>query len=73
MLVATACLLFEGAPAIAGGSRLGSLLLGEEAGGYALVGVLAFLLGATVTLLCVKLSKKDPPNEKTQKNGKAEE
>ena len=38
----------------AGGTVYGSLLLGREAGGYVLAAVIAFVLGVTVTILCLK-------------------
>ena len=37
------------------GTVYGSFLLSAEAGGYVLATVLAFTLGVTVTILCVKL------------------
>ncbi len=40
------------------GSVYGSYLLSEEAGGYVLTGVLAFLLGIAFTLLCLSLRNK---------------
>jgi len=36
----------------------GSLLLGQEAGGYVLAAVIAFALGVTVTLLCIYMRKR---------------
>ena len=41
----------------ADGSVYGSFLLSMEAGGYVLVGVLAFCLGAALTLLCLWINK----------------
>ena len=40
------------------GSFLASFLLGSEAGGYVLVGVIAFLTGAVITVLCIRYKKK---------------
>lgn len=39
------------------GTLYGSFLLSQEAGGYVLVALLAFVLGVTVTLLCQKFGK----------------
>ena len=36
------------------GTVYGSLILGREAGGYVLAAVIAFVLGVTVTILCLK-------------------
>lgn len=36
----------------------GATLLSEEAGGYVLVGVLAFAAGVVLTLLCIRQRKK---------------
>lgn len=64
MSVATLCLavLFfiavlkcSGSPAMATeGNVYASFLMGSEAGAYVLVGIIAFLLGAVVTLICYK-------------------
>ncbi|MBR3635054.1 MAG: hypothetical protein IKN47_02565 [Lachnospiraceae bacterium] len=35
-------------------SVYGSFLLGRQAGGYVLVSVIAFILGVTVTLVCIR-------------------
>lgn len=52
------------------GTVYGSFLLSAEAGGYVLTAVLAFVLGVSVTLLCVK--KKNihttPPKGENEKN-----
>ncbi len=40
------------------GSVYGSFLLSREAGGYVLVALIAFVLGVTVTLLCLHYRKK---------------
>ncbi len=49
-------------------SLYGSFLLSPEAGGYVLVGVLAFALGIVITLLCLKLRR-----QKTEENEKEDE
>ena len=41
------------------GSVYGAFLLSPEAGGYVLAAVIAFALGVTVTLLCLKWKKED--------------
>ena len=46
------------------GSVYGSFLLSQEAGGYVLAAVVAFVLGVMVTLLCLKLK-----NQRWQSNG----
>ena len=47
-------------------SFYGAFLLSQSAGGYVLAGVIAFLLGAVVTLLCIRSQKRikgpDPPD-----------
>ena len=48
--------VFDGASG--GGSRYGSLILSTPAMGYVIIGVLAFLLGICVTLLCVHLARR---------------
>lgn len=40
------------------GSVYGSFLLSREAGGYVLIGLIAFVLGVSVTLLCLHCRKK---------------
>ena len=67
-LLAVTALLSGGSPAPAG-TVYGSSILSPSAGGYVLIGVLAFALGATVTLLCVRyrgkrLAKSEPEEEK---------
>ncbi len=42
-------------------SYYGAFLLTPQAGGYVLIGVIAFALGAVFTLLCKHLSKKNKP------------
>ena len=39
------------------GSVYGSFLLSREAGGYVLIGLIAFALGVAVTLLCLRYRK----------------
>ena len=39
------------------GSVYGSFLLSREAGGYVLIGLIAFVLGVAVTLLCLHYRK----------------
>ncbi|MBQ0134292.1 MAG: hypothetical protein KBS46_04090 [Clostridiales bacterium] len=39
------------------GSVYGSFLLSREAGGYVLIALIAFVLGVTVTLLCLHYRK----------------
>ena len=41
--------------AYSGNTVYGAFLLGREAGGYVLASVIAFVLGITVTLLCLKI------------------
>ena len=70
-LAATVVLLPDRSTETPVGSVYGSFLLSMEAGGYVLVGVLAFALGAALTLLCLhlnKLRKSEKQNEKTEKN-----
>ena len=70
LLTAIAVLPGRSAEAPAG-SVYGSFLLSMEAGGYVLVGILAFALGAAITLLCVHINKernkKRTASEKKQK------
>ena len=49
---------------VSAGSVYGAFLLGQEAGGYVLTAVIAFVLGVTVTLLCIKF--------KNLRNGRGE-
>lgn len=50
-------------------SVYGAFLLGEEAGGYVLVAFIAFVLGITVCLLCLRhRNRGDPKNDGTQTN-----
>ena len=50
------------------GSVYGSFLLSMEVGGYVLVGVLAFVLGVAITLLCVYLSRDKNRKQKESEN-----
>ncbi|MBQ3390761.1 MAG: hypothetical protein IJG57_06810 [Firmicutes bacterium] len=49
-----------------GESFYGAFRLSQSAGGYVLAGVIAFILGAVVTLVCLKSQKRikgpDPPD-----------
>ncbi len=56
-LLAVTALLSGGSPAPAG-TVYGSSILSPSAGGYVLIGVLAFALGVVVTLLCVRWREK---------------
>ena len=70
-LAATVALLPNRSVETPAGSVYGSFLLSMEAGGYVLVGVLAFALGAALTLLCLhlnKLRKTEKQNDKKEKN-----
>lgn len=50
-------------------SVLGALVLPNAAGGYVLAGVIAFVLGAVVTLICVRYKKgKSEITEQAQSN-----
>ena len=53
-------------------TALGSFLLSAEAGGYVLAAVLAFLLGAAVTLLIVRRQLKNRTNAKQTENNEEE-
>ncbi len=57
-LLAVTALLSGGSPAPEGGTVYGSSILSPSAGGYVLIGVLAFALGVVVTLLCVRWREK---------------
>jgi len=52
-LVLLICLMPGGADTAASRSVYGAFLLSREAGGYVLVSVIAFVLGAAVTLFCL--------------------
>lgn len=53
------------------GTVYGSFLLSREAGGYVLVGLISFVLGIVVTLLCINMTKdKHDDNDKYANNGK---
>lgn len=55
VLIAVICLLPAGATGRTAESTVyGAFLLGREAGGYVLAAVIAFVLGITVTLLCMR-------------------
>jgi Na+/melibiose symporter-like transporter len=41
------------------GSVYGAFLLSQEAGGYVMTAVIAFALGVAVTLLCLRLQKRN--------------
>lgn len=73
MLLAALVICFadirRAAPGIAraSGPGYGSILLAEDAGGYVLAGVIAFMAGVIVTVLCIRYRKK--PTEKGKKDG----
>ena len=48
------------------GSVYGSFLLSREAGGYVLIALIAFVLGVTVTLLCLRYRKKQDATKDEQ-------
>lgn len=48
------------------GSVYGSFLLSREAGGYVLIGLIAFALGVAVTLLCLRYRKKQDATKDEQ-------
>lgn len=54
LLVASAALLVPAEPATVGMVAYGAYLLPGEAGGFVLAAVVAFALGAAVTLLCLR-------------------
>ena len=47
-------------------SVYGSFLLSREAGGYVLIALIAFVLGVTVTLLCLRYRKKQDATKDEQ-------
>lgn len=73
-LFATLLILLSAVPAgtvstVSGGTIYGSFLLGRAAGGYVLASVVAFLLGITVTLFCIKYREQRFDNEKDKGTG----
>lgn len=71
ILLLVICNMPGGSDSVFTGTVYGSFLLSAEAGGYVLAAVLAFVLGVSVTLLCVK--KKNvhltpPKGEKEEEN-----
>ena len=71
LLTATVVLLPDKGAEAPLGTVYGSFLLSLEAGGYVLVGVLAFALGTAFTLLCIQLRKQkkmQKPQEEETKN-----
>ena len=64
LLILVTAAVHEKPEFVSAGSVYGAFLLGQEAGGYVLTAVIAFVLGVTVTLLCIKF--------KNLRNGKGE-
>jgi hypothetical protein len=56
-----------------GFSVYGAFLLSDEAGGYVLTGVLAFVLGVVFTLLCIQTKKMKAQKELMNKKTEVEE
>ena len=70
-LLAGICILFRhlqtpGIAAVANG--YGAVLLRDGAGAYVVIGLLAFVIGVTLTMLCIRLK-----NKSTNRTGRAEE
>ena len=67
-LVAMIIYIPKGTAMASGNSMYGSLLLGMENGGYVLVAFVAFVIGAIVTLLCLRYRKMRDCTEDDKKN-----
>ena len=63
MLISTIALIKGSSAESADVSVYGSFILGEEAGGYILVALLAFILGVVVTILCRNYTNKKGEND----------
>ncbi len=62
-LIAVIAALPGGATAGLHASAYGALMAGQEKGGYVLTALIAFVLGVTVTLLCLRFKKRRTGNE----------
>lgn len=69
LLVLVIALLPDKGAAISTGSVYGSFLLDQEAGGYVLAAVIAFVLGITVTLLSLRYRKHKHPDRMQTNDG----
>ena len=66
-VLALSITVIPGKPAVtSAGSVYGSFLLSREAGGYVLIGLIAFALGVAVTLLCLRYRKKQDATKDEQ-------
>ena len=73
MLVACIVQLTDVVNAGTGLTDYGAFLLSDEAGGYVLTGVLAFVLGVVFTLLCIQTKKMKAQKELMNKKTEVEE
>lgn len=68
VLLGAIAVLSGGTPVNREKTFYGALMAGKESGGYVLVALIAFVLGITVTFLCLRYRKRNPEHREDGNN-----